>query len=899
MKLGTRFVAACTDHPRRVTFVMLALTTVIAILAALPSLWEPASRYLTPVRVDTDPENMLAESEPVRTLHHEMKQRFSLNDMIVVGVVDETSEVGVFQPEVLKRVHALTQFAKGLHWEEDGRVKGVVEVDILAPSTVDNMEQEGLGTVRFDWLMKEPPATQEEALLVRDRAQRMPFLNGTLVSEDGKALAIYLPLTDKDASHRIYTELKQEIATFGDVTEQYHITGLPVAEDTFGVEMFLQMAISAPMAMLVIFLLMLFFFRKLTLVLAPMIVAMVSVIVTMGSLVIAGYPVHIMSSMIPIFIMPIAVLDSVHILSEFFDRYQETRDRRTTILKVVHELFMPMLYTSLTSAAGFASLALTPIPPVQVFGVFVAIGIAVAWILTITFVPAYVMFLKPRSLENFGATHHPDEETTALGKLLQKVGTFTYRRSRIILGATLVLAGIAAWGVSRIVVNDNPVKWFTSSHPIRVADRVLNAHFGGTYMAYLALETEEQAFDAATQQDDLARRAKERGAKLAADDDLPKAPAAFEELVGIAADTKDAFDDRAAWIDGMAKRVQARVDEVAKSNDDDLAYAWDEVSLFVDELRGDAETFKSPAVLRWMETLQESLVAGHVVGKTNSLADIVRTTNRELLLGKDEELRVPDTRNAVAQCLLTFQGSHRANDLWHFVTPDHRTANVWLQLKSGDNAEMTKVVEQLDAFVAANPAPVKLKHDWFGLTYINVIWQDKMVWGMLEAFSGSFLIVFLMMVVLFRSVLWGLLSMIPLTFTIVMIYGVVGLVGKSYDMPVAVLSSLSLGLAVDFAIHFLARSRETYRKHGTWERTVPGMFGEPARAITRNVLVIAIGFTPLLFAPLVPYQTVGFLLASILLVSGGTTLLMLPALLTVLERFAFRRLPNDSNTQEA
>ena len=94
--------------------------------------------------------------------------------------------------------------------------------------------------------------------------------------------------------------------------------------------------------------------------------------------------------------MPIAVLDSIHILSEFFDRYQETRDRRKTLTAVMQTLFMPMLYTSLTSAAGFASLALTPIPPVQVFGIFVALGIMAAWVLTILFIPSYVM-LDPAS----------------------------------------------------------------------------------------------------------------------------------------------------------------------------------------------------------------------------------------------------------------------------------------------------------------------------------------------------------------------------------------------------------------------------------------------------------------------------------------------------------------------
>jgi predicted RND superfamily exporter protein len=88
--------------------------------------------------------------------------------------------------------------------------------------------------------------------------------------------------------------------------------------------------------------------------------------------------------------MPIAVVDSVHILSEFADRYALTGDREGALGEVMEELFTPMLYTSLTSAVGFASLAFAPIPPVRVFGLFVAFGILLAFALAITFIPAYM-----------------------------------------------------------------------------------------------------------------------------------------------------------------------------------------------------------------------------------------------------------------------------------------------------------------------------------------------------------------------------------------------------------------------------------------------------------------------------------------------------------------------------
>ena len=144
------------------------------------------------------------------------------------------------------------------------------------------------------------------------------------------------------------------------------------------------------------------------------------------------------------------------------------------------------------------------------------------------------------------------------------------------------------------------------------------------------------------------------------------------------------------------------------------------------------------------------------------------------------------------------------------------------------------------------------------------------------------------MALLFRSPLWGLLSMIPLSITIGLIYGIIGLIGKDYDMPVAVLSSLSLGLAIDYAIHFLVRSRDLYRKFGDWDSTLNALFDEPARAISRNIIVIGVGFLPLLLAPLVPYKTVGVLISAILVTAGAASLIVLPAILSVARKYFFK-----------
>ncbi|MBW1646343.1 MAG: MMPL family transporter, partial [Deltaproteobacteria bacterium] len=542
----------------------------------------------------------------------------------------------------------------------------------------------------------------------------------------------------------------------------------------------------------------------------------------------------------------------------------------------------PMLYTSLTSAAGFFSLAFTPIPPVRVFGLYVAFGIMLAWVLTMLFVPAYVMLMSEKSLENFGAPAEAGGgyQRNLLGRFLQWLSARTYYQAKYFIVFTLLVLAVAGYGITKIQINDNPVKWFTKRHPIRVADRVLNQHFGGTYEAYLILSAGPERETAAGMATRIKRLA---AAKLAAEPAGQRVAARLEAW--LAAAPKDAAGAD-QLVDDLARRANRQLDQAP---DDDTYDAWQVVVDILGTLQQRHQVFKRPEVLRYLDRLQQALAATGTVGKSNSIVQVVKKIHQELLGGRPEEFIIPDREAAVAQCLISFQNSHKPDDLWHLVTPDYRMANLWVQLKSGDNQDMERVMRLVERFFAANPPPAGLRHQWAGLTYLNVVWQEKMVHGMFKSLMGSFVIVLIMMVFLFRSVLWGLTAMIPLTVTIALIYGIIGLIGKDYDMPVAVLSSLTLGMAVDFAIHFLERSRIAYRQVGSWEKASEIMFEEPARAITRNVIVIAVGFTPLLLAPLVPYQTVGIFMASIMAISGVATMMIIPSLLTLLRRVMFRQ----------
>ncbi|WP_102796567.1 efflux RND transporter permease subunit [Bowmanella denitrificans] len=810
---------------------------------------------LPKIQIDTDPENMLNATNPERVFHNQAKATFAMHDTIVVGVVNQQS---IYNPQTLSALVDVTEYASS--------IEGVVQADLMSLANVDNISQAQPGTIRFEWMMKSAPSDLAGAQRIREQAERLPLLRNTLVSGDGKAAALYVPIVDKNQSYAIARDLKAHIASLGSLDE-WHITGLPVAEDRFGYEMFVQMGISAPLAGLTIFLLLWVFFRNIPFVLPAMIVAMATVLITMGALIGMGFTVHIMSSMIAIFLMPIAVVDSVHILSEFADRHKPGQQASHTIRQVMGHLFTPMLFTSVTSTVGFLSLMLTPIPPVQIFGAFVGSGIMLAFVLTVIFVPAYLSGLNDHTLSRL-LEKLPKEQDSKLTPALRKLGKLAGSHAKLWLLGFAALFALSVYGISLININDNPVRWFKADHELRIADSVLNQHFAGTYDAFLVL----------TDTNNLSHEAIQAIAGIAGEKQMSDATRTWlRQQAGILEQDDD--------LSALLMAIDDKSFEL--SNDTDIALLAT-LQADVESLSSQSKRFLSPSVLDYISQLQVHLQGSGLVGKSNSLADVVKTVNRELRSGTETDFVLPSSANGVAQTLLQYQSSHRPGDLWHFVTPNYRQSLVWLQLTSGDNQDMTAVVELVERYIQDHPLPDGLQLNWAGKAYLNVVWQQEMVAGMLDSLLGAFVIVMVMMVLLFRSLAFGILAMLPLTLTISLIYGLIGWLGKDYDMPIAVLSSLTLGLSVDFAIHFIERLRATWAEHKDWQQTLALMFEEPARAISRNAIVIAMGFTPLLFAPLVPYVTVGVFLASIMAISALVTLVMLPSLATLVRSWLFK-----------
>lgn len=747
------------DHPKLIVVISILIT--MAFMTQFPKM-----------RTDTNPKNMLPATSEVRVWNDEVEKTFGLyEDMIAVGVVNEK---GILNTGTLGKIQRIT--------DEILKIKGVAARDVSSFTTIDNVTVED-STLKVAPLMTTPPADEKGIVHLNKMLYENPLFLNRIISKDGKTTAIYVPL-EKGSNGKEVADSIREIVKKEKGDEQYYVAGDPVARDTFGAEMFKLMALFAPVAGMVMLLVRYLMFRDLFLSITLMMDAMISIVWSMGLLIGLGFPIHIMSSMAPVFLMAIAT-DSMHIFNEFYFRYRETKDKKRAIIETMQAVSRPVRNTALATAAGFGVLLFMNIIPVKVFGGLVAFGTIALRILSFSFIPAMFTFVKDEKLAKIA--HSEDVDAGRGSGFLRGLAGFGTHHPKQTVLVGLILFVIAVIGLSKIVVNNNLVEWFKKDSEVRVADTAINKSLGGTSLGYV----------------------------------------------------------------------------VAIAKDDDY--------------------IKTPEAMRYIEGLQRHLEKLPVVGKTTSVVDYVKRINRVLHDDNPRYDAVPETKEMIGQYIFLFSMSAKPSDLDNVVDYPFKRANIWVQLKTWDASAMREVIKATEEYRKSNPTSMEMKPS--GIAYFNLVWNDEVLGDMLKGFILALVVVFGILAYDFRSLKWAIVGYAPLLFTVLLLYGVVGYVGKDFDMPISVLSCLSLGMAVDFAIHFVSRLRQRLKEAPTEPLSEALLWtaARPGKGIMRNAVLFAASFAVMIFAPLTPYITVGAFIVSMMLLSAVMTLIYLPALITLMQ----------------
>lgn len=460
-----RIVAA---WPRSIVVVSLLLT--VAATATVPLL-----------RFDSSFDRFLIPDSPDLAAYHDFTDRFGNDRVLVVGIDCD-------DPLAPATVAELRRVVAGLE-----AIEGVARVYSLVSAPMVRGDGD---TLRLAPPVDGPPPTGGEAAALLARLDRDPVYAGRLVSRDRRLLGILAtldPPPEETEAYRRITEAAQLIlAPLGD---RAHLSGEPVIENEMNRFMRRDLETFIPITLTLTAATLLLLFRTPLGVLLPMAAIVASTAWALAIFLLSGRTVNNVSSMIPPLIMVIAASDAVHLFSHYRS-HAHLLGRAAAITETVRRIGPGCLMTSLTTAAGFASLTASPIPALDDFGRFSALGVLFSFFLTIIALPA-ALHLLPVPAEPRAAVQHDVWIRTLAARLTAA--------PRWILTASLAIFAVSVALIPQIRVETDDLTYFKEGSTIRSDTALLQHHLGGVRPLDLVLTGESGAF---TDPERLARLAR-------------------------------------------------------------------------------------------------------------------------------------------------------------------------------------------------------------------------------------------------------------------------------------------------------------------------------------------------------------------------------------------------------
>lgn len=285
-------------------------------------------------------------------------------------------------------------------------------------------------------------------------------------------------------------------------------------------------------------------------------------------------------------------------------------------------------------------------------------------------------------------------------------------------------------------------------------------------------------------------------------------------------------------------------------------------------VRGDV---KEPAVLKAMKAMEGTIGGLESVSKPNSIVQLVEELNWAVSGNRG----IPETRDEVAQLWFLLEGR---SELGQLVSSDGNEALITAMYRDQDSGKVARIVAAVDAESA------RLKSDAVSFAQCgSAAVYHRVDVGIMQSQLASIAVGALAMLVcdifLIGSLAGGLIGVAPVIFTLFALFGLMGWTGLPLDVATVLIGSVSLGMGIDYSIHYIHRFTEERKLHADPVDAAAAALSGSGRAIAINVVTVAVGFLALLAGNLLPLRRFGILVSYTMIVSGSVSLTLLPALL--------------------
>lgn len=289
------------------------------------------------------------------------------------------------------------------------------------------------------------------------------------------------------------------------------------------------------------------------------------------------------------------------------------------------------------------------------------------------------------------------------------------------------------------------------------------------------------------------------------------------------------------------------------------------------------DAFKDPQLLSKMEAMQAYLDKIEYVGDTLSVVDYLKSMNKSLHSADPNYLKIPSTREEIAEYLFLFSVSGRPEQLNQVVDLDYKTGLISVTIKTDYTRPLKHIIDEVNQYVAREFTGVDVKINLSGSANNSFIWADLLIGSQASSIIFSKVAIFIVASLVMMSIIFGVFVVVPITLSTVFVAGVAGLLKIPLDVSTALAAGIAIGVGVDYAIHYVYRYKIEREQKDHIAATVETM-RTTGRTIVLNAIVVIAGFGVLFLSEFPPHIKLGYFVAAYMVVSCIVTLVAMPVL---------------------
>ena len=298
-----------------------------------------------------------------------------------------------------------------------------------------------------------------------------------------------------------------------------------------------------------------------------------------------------------------------------------------------------------------------------------------------------------------------------------------------------------------------------------------------------------------------------------------------------------------------------------------------------------------PAILKNIEMLTNHIKDKHdIVTKSYSIADVIKKMHSGFNDGDPDFEYIPEEKDLISQYMFLYSiaGDGDEFDVLLDDIEEPNYSQILLRLQEVRTSTIADIVEDTEQFIQANfydDSPMEITG---GATLLGVL-SRMIVQGQLISLLVSVAIIFLIMTIVFRSFVGGFFATLPMSLSVIMLFGLMGYLNIPLDVTTMLLTSILVGVGVDYTVHFLWHLRDHVEDGDSLDEAITNTFLISGKGILFNGLSVVVGFSALLFSVFVPVQIFGTLVMGSISFCLFGALATLPALTSITKpKFLFK-----------